>query len=174
MTVLVRNEFLTTEEHDYLLALAGSYKTQGVLEANPSGPRRFRKKVYDTPYCTSEIECLGKRISEEFGFAGAKVDPYLGWIISYIEPGGFIKPHIDRHQRYHETPDQHLRCNVLVQGTGEDCHPIIGDRRYAVEERGLWAFFASNHVHGTAVIQGPKPRIVYQFGFAVPGDYRLP
>jgi hypothetical protein len=167
------DEFLTSEEQAHFLALANQYRADGVLEANPSGPLRLRAKVYGTEYCDAEMTRVGARIIETFGLAGFPVDRYLGWIISFIEPGGFIKPHIDRQPHYQETSDKHLRCNVLVQGPDASAYPLVGAQRLKVSERGLWAFFASEHPHGTQVLQGDQPRIVYQFGFCVPSTYSL-
>lgn len=167
------DEFISIEQQAHLLALANQYRANGVLEANPSGPFRFRQKVYGTEYCDPEMQKLAVKIIATFALDGCPVDPYLGWIISYIEPGGFIKPHIDRQPHYQQTSDKHLRCNVLVQGKHESAYPLVGAERLKVGERGLWAFFASEHPHGTQVLQGDQPRIVYQFGFSVPADYSL-
>lgn len=168
------DEFISNEEQAHLVGLANHYRNSGVLEANPSGPLRFRKRVDGTEYCDSAMQRVAARIIDVFKLGACPVDPYLGWIISYIEPGGFIKPHIDRHQHYQETGDKHLRCNVLVQGSDESAYPLVGAQRLAVKERGLWAFFASEHPHGTQVLQGDDSRIVFQFGFTAPAAYVLP
>ena len=173
MSALVIDEFLSGSEQSSLSALAYDYRKRGVLEGNPSGPKRFRRKVFDTVYYDQQIKLVAGRIVDRLGLHGCAVDPYLGWIISYIEPGGFIKPHIDRHLHYQKTGDRHMRCNVLVQGDDASAYPIIAGEPLIVRERGLWAFFASDYPHGTDILQGDKPRIVYQFGFVVPGDYRL-
>ena len=62
---------------------------------------------------------------------------------------------------------------ILVQGDDESVRPRIGNMQLELEEGDLWAFFASDYVHGTNVIKGDKARIVYQFGFVVPADYPL-
>lgn len=171
---LVIEEFISGDEQDELRDTAVKYRRNGILEPNPGGPKRFRKKIFGTPYCDRLMQSVGERIVTTFGIRGCPVDPYLGWIISFIEPGGFIKLHIDAHQHYQETPDRHLRCNVLVQGRGESACPIVDEIPVRVGERGLWAFFASEYPHGTQLIQGVEPRIVYQYGFTVPGGYTLP
>lgn len=120
------------------------------------------------------MRSIGERIVTALGIQGCPVDPYLGWIISYIEPGGFIKPHIDAHRHYQKTADKHLRCNLLIQGGDDSAYPIIDGMPIKVRGRGLWAFFASEYRHGTQVIQGDLPRIVYKYGFTVPGSYAIP
>ncbi len=173
MHALVLRNFVSPAEQAHLRDAACNYHLRGLLQANTSGPHRYRLKIHQSEYCDDMMQALGQRVAGTLGFDGARVDPYLGWIISLIEPGGFIKPHIDRHEHYQQSDDRHLRCNVLVQGDDESAYPIIANRRYRVRERGLWAFFASEHPHGTQVIEGTQPRIVYQFGFTVPATFTL-
>ncbi len=173
MHALVLRNFVSPAEQAHLRDTATDYHQRGLLQANASGPHRYRLKIHQSEYCDTQMHAVGQRIAATLGFDGSRVDPYLGWIISLIEPGGFIKPHIDRHPHYQNTDDRHLRCNVLVQGDDESAWPVIGNHRYHVRERGLWAFFASEHPHGTQVIAGEQPRIVYQFGFTVPAAFTL-
>lgn len=170
----VIDEFLSGKQQAHLKALATGYRRDGVLEANPSGPLRFRRKIYNSEYCDQQVQQVAADIVQRLELTNCPVDPYLGWIISYIEPGGCIKPHIDRHQHYQETSDKHLRCNVLVQGRDQSAYPLIGAQKIEVHERGLWAFFASQHVHGMQELRGNLPRIVFQFGFSVPAGFALP
>lgn len=173
MSALLVSQFITDKERSDLVATAMDYLERGVLERNKAGVKRYRKKVFNTQYCTPLISALGKRIAEQMGIEDCPVDPYLGWIISVIQPGGFVQPHRDAHQHYQNTGDKHLRCNLLVQGSHSSANPRIGKLRLPLREGDLWAFFASDHVHGTDVIEGSENRIVYQFGFVVPKDYPL-
>jgi len=61
----------------------------------------------------------------------------------------------------------------MVQGRNESCYPVIDDIPDPVDERGLWAFVASKHFHGTQIVKGNQSRIVYQFGFVVPSSMSL-
>ena len=173
MSALVVSQFISAEARTQLADTALDYLAWGVLESNQAGPNRFRKKIFNTQYCNPLMSELGKRIADHLNICECPVDPYLGWIISLIQPGGFIQPHRDAHPHYQQTGDKHLRCNILVQGDDESVRPRIGNMQLELEEGDLWAFFASDYVHGTNVIKGDKARIVYQFGFVVPADYPL-
>lgn len=173
MAALLVSQFISDTERSSLVQTAMEYLERGVLERNKAGVKRYRKKVFNTQYSTPLMSALGKRIAHHLGIEDCPVDPYLGWIISVIKPGGYIQAHRDAHQHYQHTGDKHLRCNLLVQGSHASTHPRIGKLRLDVSEGDLWAFFASDHVHGTDVIEGSENRIVYQFGFVVPKDYPL-
>lgn len=156
-----------------MASLADDYRQSGVLQANPSGPGRYRRKIDGSEYVTDIVRDVANRIVGRFGLKSCAIDPYLGWIVSYIEPGGFVKPHIDRHAHYQNSSDKHLRCNVLVQGDDPSAWPVVGDTALQVAERGLWAFYASHLPHGTLPLMADTPRIVYQFGFSVPKAFEL-
>ncbi|MEM8499396.1 MAG: hypothetical protein AAF542_15335 [Pseudomonadota bacterium] len=89
MSALLVSEFITATERTELVATAMDYLERGVLERNTAGVKRYRKRVFNTQYCTPLISALGKRIAEYISIEDCPVDPYLGWIISVIQPGGF-------------------------------------------------------------------------------------
>lgn len=174
MGVVVLKDFISQIEQVELREKAELYRNTGVLEPNQAGPFRYSKRIDGTEYCDASMTAVGQRVIRTFGLGAFKIDPYLGWILSYIEPGGFVHPHFDRQPLYRQTDQQHFRCNVMVSNGGTPAGPIIDGCPYRVEERGLWGFFASDSAHSTQPNAGSGPRIVYQFGFAVPGTYRLP
>jgi len=172
MEVLVIPEFITRAERNHLISRARRWRKSGVLQPNPKGPHRYAAMIYRTHHVDTRIQAIHARIVEALQLAGMPTDPYLGWVCSMIEPGGFIHPHVDRYKLYQQTPNRHLRCNVLVQRGDDSADPIIADNPRPVPERGLWAFFASELIHGTGKIR-TKPRIVYQYGFVAPPTYSL-
>lgn len=172
---LVRiRSFISTQEQSDLYQLALSYRDEGVLEANTRGPGRFRAKIWGTPYCTPLIHEVGKRIVAGFHLAQCPVDPQLGWIISLLEPGAQIHPHIDKYPYHEQHNTKHLRCNIMISSDNASGNPVIAGNSVDVPERALWGFFPSEVGHSTKIIQTTSPRVVYQFGFVVPGDYRFP
>lgn len=173
MSALLISQFIDEEERAALRSTALDYLNDGILESSQAGPNRFRKKIFNTQYCSPLISDLGRRITVYLELENCPVDPYLGWIVSVIKPGGFIQPHRDAHAHYQTSDDRHLRCNILVQGSHESCRPRIGTLKLEAKEGDLWAFYASDHIHGTDVIHGEVERIVYQFGFVVPPNYPL-
>lgn len=172
-SVLVMREFVTKAECQQLETIAFDYLKRGILSGNPAGPFRYRCKIHGTEYCTPFIQSIADRVVERLQLQGFEADPYLGWIISLIQPGGHIHVHVDTFERYSLDGEKHLRCNVMVSSDNESYNPVIGETDVAVGERDLWCFFASDIQHGTQVVAGNKPRIVYQFGFSMPRSYRL-
>ena len=171
---LIIPNFVADAECTALKETAERYFAEGLLEANKKGPKRFFKPIFNTPLCDELMIRVARRVFEVMELQGCEVDPYLGWVISYILPGGFIRPHRDDFDIY--APGEavrHLRCNVMVARSDASCNPLIDSISYPVEENSLWAFFASESEHGTRPITGDTARIVYQFGFTVPQDYSL-
>jgi hypothetical protein len=167
-------DFITIEEQTELCNIAADYFKQGVLEANPRGPHRYRAKIWGTEYCTPFIMTLGKRIIEHFKLEGCLVDPHLGWIISVIEKGGQIHKHRDKYAYHVQNNVKHLRCNIMVTRENATANPVIEDQIIDVPARAIWGFFPSESEHCTQLLDVEEPRIVYQFGFVVPMDYTLP
>jgi hypothetical protein len=171
--VVVRN-FITASEQAELKSIALDYFEQGILVANSRGPGRFRAKIWNTPHCTDFIKILGDRIVKQFKLNDYPVDPTLGWIISLLQPGAQIHPHIDKYPYHQAMKAKHLRCNIMVCKDNDSGNPVITGQSIDVAECALWGFFPSEAVHSTEVINTLSPRIAYQFGFVVPQDYQFP
>eukprot|EP00930_Biecheleria_cincta_P091459 TRINITY_DN81034_c0_g1_i1.p1 TRINITY_DN81034_c0_g1~~TRINITY_DN81034_c0_g1_i1.p1 ORF type:complete len:262 (-),score=43.75 TRINITY_DN81034_c0_g1_i1:11-796(-) len=171
---LVLKSFVTQAEREELLASAMKQKVQGMLLPNPAGPHRFFRRLDPTGGVDDLIEALTDRLqSAVLGLANRPRDTTLGRVCSYIEPGGFIHEHKDRYPESSGLQGLgHLRANIVVQlePSGE---PVIAGDTLPVVECDAWVFLASHELHATATVQGSKPRIVYGFGWTVPGDFRL-
>jgi len=165
--------FITAAEREHLEAKAYEYKEAGLLDSNLAGGNRWAKKVDGTELFDDVMAKVAARVVEAFGVQAMQIDPYLGYVISFIAPGGFIHPHTDRYDLYKDGRMKHLRCNLMVSKNSDMANPVIANRKFNVDERGLWAFFPSEHLHGTRTMANDKPRIVYQFGYAVPASYRI-
>lgn len=167
--------FVTQGERDELKNIAEAYFKEGILEPNPGGPKRFRVKMNGNKHehCTPFISLIADRIISRFNLNGCPVDEYLGWVISLIQPGGCLPPHIDSFDHYGRDTRRHLRCNIMVSRENDTYNPIIEANAIAVPECSLWSFFASESKHGTQPVVGDSDRIVYQFGFSVPSDFVL-
>lgn len=171
---VIEQNFISSEEQQELCNIAESYLADGILQANPRGPGRFRAKIWDTPYCTPFIRQMGNRVIRRFQLMGYPVDPQLGWIISLIKPGASIHQHIDKYPYHEQLKAKHLRCNIMVSRDHPSGNPVIGGQEIDVPERSLWAFFPSEVAHGTQPIMTAAPRIAFQFGFVVPDGYGFP
>lgn len=165
-------DFITPEERDELEKTAYDYLDSGVLVPNPAGPNRLFAMLYGSRHCTPLINSLGDRIAERLGLSDFDVDPFLGYVISMIRNGGAVHPHFDKYNSRLEGM-RHLRCNVMVSRLNETYDPVISDMIVPVPERSAWAFMASECRHGTQTILGESPRIIFGFGWVVPGDYSL-
>ena len=171
--LLCATQFITEGEQEELRSIALDYLERGVLEANPKGPNRFRAKIWGTEYCVPAIQKIGARVIEDFKLQGFPVDPQLGWIISVIEKGGQIHPHIDKYPYHDEHNAKHLRCNIMVAKENATGNPVIEGKIIDVPERAVWGFFPSEAAHATQELDVEQPRIVFQFGFVVPESYHL-
>ncbi|CAE7909048.1 unnamed protein product [Symbiodinium necroappetens] len=112
---LVLRCIISEEERLNLLESAEKQKRQGLLLPNPAGPHRFFRRLDATGGVDSFLEELTERLEDAVaGLHGRQLDPTLGRVCSYIEPGGFIHEHRDR---YHAQTDglAHLRANIVVQ-----------------------------------------------------------
>ncbi len=112
MEIVVLKDFISQIEQSELRKAAELYRKTKVLEPIQAGPFRFSRRIDGTEYCNALMTSIGGRVVKTFGLGMVQIDPYLGWIVSYIEPGGFIHPHYDR-QRLYITP--HLSSSYAGQ-----------------------------------------------------------
>ena len=168
--MVVHPQFISKEFQAYLRKYALHLLKNDVLVKNPVSEHRYYLKSYqDSKYATKPIKKLGQKLEQLLDHHDISVDPLLGWVISYIEPGGFVQLHCDNNDYYQSQQRKHLRCNVVVSKEIDSGNPIIEGKTYTVGERDMWGFFASDDRHGCEIVSGNKPRIIYQFGFSVKG-----
>lgn len=139
-------------------------------------PRRYFLTLKRNPrvdnnglYYTKEINSLFTRISDTLDLSQPIVDPVIGVIISYMEPGAFIHKHKDLYNSAKYANNDNYRFNIMVNRNYDNSYnPIINDISYDVLNCDAWCFNATQCAHQTLPITGPEPRIVYQFGFLIP------
>lgn len=166
--MIIIEQFINDELRIPLCRHAIKLKNAGVLRVNT--PKRYLRKIFNTPYANTLVKNLEKRIRNKLDLDDIITDPILGWVVSYIEPGGRIHMHYDNHKHYRDQNRKHLRCNVVVSKLPDSGNPIVAGTTYKVCENDLWAFFAHKDFHGSEEVVGEKPRIIYQFGFSVGDD----
>lgn len=171
---LVLPGIATESERLHLLKFAQAQMASGELRPNPAGPKRFFQKLDETGVFDPLIEELTVRLEVAVrGVAGCPRDRTLGRVCSWIEPGGYIHEHTDRYRPGAGLEGcGHLRANIVVQ-MQPSSRPLIAGSPVEVSELDAWVFLASHQMHATAVVQGSKPRIVFGFGWTVPGDFSL-
>lgn len=166
-------DIVSETERVALQEYALKLKDANELVRNPAGRNRYYQCIWGGPLVTPLISELAIRIEERFGLKGTPVDPELGWVISVIYHGGFVHPHKDD-RLYRDRPVKHLRCNVVISKPETGGTPIIARHPVPLIEGGGWAFFASEVEHSAFPVSGSKPRVIYQFGYAVPLEWKLP
>ncbi|CAE7476360.1 unnamed protein product [Symbiodinium pilosum] len=131
---------------------------QGLLLPNPAGPRRFFRRLDATGGVDALVQELTQRLENAvWGLKGRSLDPTLGRVCSFIEPGGFIHEHRDRYIAQ-SGDDAHLRANIVVQI--EELEPrldkghvqsVVTEKwQVPVQNRDAWVFFASRELHERA------------------------
>lgn len=75
---IVLPDILTPAQQSTLLASAIEYRRSGVLEANPSGPNRYRARLFNSKHCTPLMLQLGHEIALLLGVEEYPIDPYHG------------------------------------------------------------------------------------------------
>lgn len=171
---LVLQDFVTEGERLHLHTFAQMQRASGLLRHNPAGPHRFYRKLDAEGVSDPLLEELSVRLEAAVrGLAAHPRDTTLGRVCSWIESGGFIHEHTDRYPQGSGFEGRgHLRANVVVQMQPAS-QPIIAGKPAEVSNCDAWIFLASHEMHSTALVRGLEPRIVFGFGWTVPGDFVL-
>lgn len=144
------------------------------------------------PYCQTWpplLNTIVDRVIQHLGVSKYFVDPYYGFNIHYMLPNAGIQVHTDKYfsssiSEYMCSNCAHVRFNIMVnRDINHTYHPYVAlqfDPNKTVDKQEMklspkivntgdaWSFPASKIPHGTPTLVGKEPRIVYQFGFAIP------
>lgn len=138
---------------------AANYHT---FKVNPVSPGRqfeiLQRTDLNPPPEVWEIKQL---IVDEFGLAGAPIEPVLKDYCSVITEGGAIHMHTDRNQG----DKIHTRFNVMVAKPDGGGMPVHGGTEIDLAEGQVWRCDAGIVEHGSTPVVGPNPRIVLSYGF---------
>lgn len=178
MEFKIHRNFITEEERLHLKQYADTLFAKGHFYLNHNYPKRWLLILKRAPqtdhngvYYTKEVHSLYLRILSTLGLPDGCIDPRLGILISYIEPGGFIHKHRDIYTNPDWKDKVNYRFNVVVdRGSDLSYNPIVEDVSYDIGKGDAWSFNATTDLHYTLPIAGPENRIVYQFGFAIPRE----
>lgn len=178
MEVKIYRNFITEEERLHLKEYADNNFKTGNFYPNHTYSKRWilvlkrnPKTDFNGIYYTKEIHSLYLRILSTLGIPDGCIDPQLGILVSYIEPGGFIHKHKDIYSDPNWQNKINYRFNIVVdRGTDVSYNPVIEDVSYDIGKGDAWSFSATTNLHYTLPIAGPENRIVYQFGFAIPKE----
>jgi hypothetical protein len=175
MEFKIHRNFITEEERLHLKHYADTHFQGGRFWPNHVYSKRWILVLKRSPqtdhngaYYTNEIHNLYMRILSTLDIPDGNIDPRLGILISYIEPGGFIHKHRDIYSSPDWKDKFNYRFNIVVdRGSDPSYNPVIEDISYDIGKGDAWSFNATTDLHYTLPIAGPENRIVYQFGFAI-------
>ena len=123
--------FISEEERRELRSHAVKLRKRKELSPNRTGPHRFTTATLGTKHHTPLIQSVGSRIMALLEGVEYKIDPLLGWNLSYIERSGFVQEHTDK---YRDPGIRHLRCNVVVSKGDGSGRPVIDGTAYDINE----------------------------------------
>lgn len=189
----VYNNFVNEDEQHELMEYASYLNDNGHFKALQFGGRDRKCVNINNPFPKSQypnnelVNRMVKKIEDNYNITNQVIDPFLGFLIGWIQPGGFLHYHNDMYKgiktfvpgspysaaKNEMWPksmqhNQNVRFNIMVsRGEDKSYDPIIDDKLVEVPKRSGWCFSATKYWHGTKVLVGTEPRIVYQFGFMV-------
>lgn len=195
--IVIHQNFLTSEEVQELYSYAmekynnkqakaeawftEKYKSQLKVEGHTRYLYLFKKN--DTFEANKTVFNAFQKIRQTMEldkFTSYHLDEMIGCCIHYTLPGGFIQPHTDDYKSkratrkglYTETA-RHVRFNLMVE-RDEDItyNPHFTHEDYKAKPKivnvgDAWCFPPDRITHLLPTLKGNKPRIVYQFGFAI-------
>jgi len=86
-----------------------------------------------------------------------------GMVASYAEPGDTCYLHKDP-VWVEDTITIHANIKLSNNEGGE---PIIEDEKIKLNKKDMWTYPVSNVNHGSDIVLGEKPRIMWVFGFSI-------
>jgi len=166
-----QENFVSPSELKELNSLVNYFVENNLLYTRHERPRRFYCQLnlhHDKKYMTPLIHQLIDRARSSTGIHESPIDPKLGIILSVIYPGGQVEFHKDLYDEPGYT--NHRLCIMLQRESHHSYDPIVHTPELVqvpmiVEPGTAWFFNASEHMHGTEVIEGDSPRVVLQIGF---------
>jgi hypothetical protein len=165
--VIIIPDFITRFEQSVLCDWARQMIP--LLNPNPLGPYRRFREVQTLPWRPDTYVGVRKRLQKLLDVSDHEKEPSFGWFLGMIEAGGSVHEHKDPAQ----PGTRHLRCNLFLQLPRAGGEPVIDGVPYRVSARAVLAFFPSEVPHSCREVNGPVPRLLCSFGYAVPASYRL-
>ena len=107
------------------------------------------------------------RVVERLDLAALDEDHYKGSFLTYISPGAGVHRHRDARLMIRNEEFLILRCNVLFRRPEAGGQPVVESIDLEVPDRGMWAFFPTEHVHAATPVRGSAFRGLLSFGFLV-------
>jgi len=190
--VLVAQDVLTVDERSVLLGWLQERHNSGELIRNPKDPNVLSTPFRSADGSLTPLTCakddsvvwlpeqherfsaappplfweIRTRVISILGIEAFADDPYKGSFLTYVLPGGQIHEHRDSRVSIAQRPFAILRCNVMLACTDDGAFPVIDGQQLEVPELAMWAFFPTELVHSTKMIEGIH-RATLSYGFIV-------
>jgi hypothetical protein len=100
---------------------------------------------------------------KQLGISLFEEEPMFGIFLGVNNETGFVHEHKDPSKE----GSYHTRLNFLLSKPHKGGMPIINHKEFEVEEGECWLNLASEWMHSSTPVVGPKPRIVLSLGALV-------
>jgi hypothetical protein len=157
-----RGQILTLQEKENIL----NFIYADGFMCSPITGNRADFKFDLTSKVPGELWKIKQRIIRREGLHDYSSYSYLGDRITFIFPGGYIPPHIDKNELDGMI---HVRFNVFIQAP-EDCDTWYDGIRVDVRERGYVLCRSGIDRHWTGINKTMVTRIAISYGFTLPAE----
>jgi hypothetical protein len=141
---------------------AGNFFQDANMRGNRVTTRYTDAAQFNFPEVVYEIRA---RVSDVLGF-GLEPTPAFkdGMVASYASPGDTCYSHKDPvwHGGFYT-----VHCNVILSAPEEGGELIVEGKQYNMPEGRFICYPVSEVMHGTLLVKGAKPRLMWVFGFCV-------
>jgi hypothetical protein len=163
--VVTKRRFLSGAEHAVLLGWAQEQLEGGHLKTNSRGENRhFRSYEPAETVVPAVFWDVRRRAISTFSVTDYEDEPLYKCFLGCNTEGGYVHRHVDQ-----SPPGKyHIRMNIMLSKPLSGGEPVIGDRKFRVEERDLWCFYPSIMPHESVPVRGSRNRFVISIGILVP------
>jgi hypothetical protein len=165
--VVTKRKFLSGAEHAVLLGWAEEQFAGGHLKTNIGGDNRHYRSYDQADAAVPAIFWdVRRRAISSFSITDFEDEPLYRCFLGCNTAGGFVHRHVDK-----SPPGKyHVRMNIMLSKPLSGGEPVIGGKRFRIEERDLWCFYPSIMPHESVPVRGSRKRFVISIGILVPAD----
>lgn len=135
------------------------------------GGRRRTTRYTRNPYMVfpAEAHAVRARLAEALGFARHPAPEFKdGMVASYAEPGDTCYSHVDPTW----SPGLYtVHCNVILSAPDAGGELVVEGEIYDMPQGKFICYPVSEVEHGTLLVKGEKPRVMWVFGFCVEPEH---
>jgi len=135
-------------------------------DANMGGKRATTRYTPSSEFnFPAEAYSIRNRIEDVLGFCAEPTPKFKdGMVASYAMPGDTCYEHVD--PRWFDRLYT-VHCNVILSAPEEGGDLYVAGRKWQMPEGQFTCYPVSEIIHGTSLVKGVKPRLMWVFGFCV-------